>query len=66
MEDVDEKLALVKVDYYEIIRQYFFPDGSEATFLGGFKNPQLQLIDFHLLILHHPIVLSRNHTITYA
>ncbi|WP_053589358.1 DUF4652 domain-containing protein [Bacillus sp. FJAT-22090] len=38
IEDVDEKLALEKGDYYEILRQYFFPDGSKATFLGGFEN----------------------------
>jgi hypothetical protein len=37
-----------KGEYYELLKQYFFPDESEAVFLGGFENGGVKTQTFWL------------------
>lgn len=34
----DDAVILEKGEYYELLKQYFFQDGSKAEFVGGFEN----------------------------
>ncbi|MFJ7936496.1 DUF4652 domain-containing protein [Sporosarcina sp. NPDC096371] len=46
---LDEDTTVVeKGDYYELLKQYFFPDNSEAVFLGGFENGGVKTQTFWL------------------
>ncbi|MCZ8535959.1 DUF4652 domain-containing protein [Paenisporosarcina quisquiliarum] len=42
-EEDSESVVLEKGEYYELLKQYFFPQESEVDFIGGFENGGLNI-----------------------
>lgn len=47
-ENEDEPIVLVKGEYYDLLKQYYFQKESEAEFTGGFENMGLNIQTFWL------------------
>ncbi|MGB3259494.1 DUF4652 domain-containing protein [Paenisporosarcina sp.] len=43
IEEETEPVVLEKGEYYELLKQYFFPQESEVDFIGGFENGGLNI-----------------------
>ncbi|WP_075618594.1 DUF4652 domain-containing protein [Paenisporosarcina indica] len=47
-EDGEDEVVPEKGDYFELLKQYFAPDGSEAVFTGGYGNGGVKTQTFWL------------------